>query len=93
MSRPARGRERWLYRPGKCPDKESVRLSDFKSNEYAGLLGGKSFEPPEANPMLGFRDANRYAHPQYRDSFALECRAMRRVREEMWLTGSERRQV
>jgi pyruvate, water dikinase len=62
-----------------------VRLSDFKSNEYAGLLGGKSFEPTEANPMLGFRGAYRYAHPQYRQAFALECRAMRRVREEMGL--------
>ena len=64
-----------------------VRLSDFKSNEYAGLLGGKSFEPTEANPMLGFRGAYRYAHPQYRDGFALECRAMRRVREDMGLTN------
>jgi pyruvate,water dikinase len=64
-----------------------VRLSDFKSNEYAGLLGGKSFEPAEANPMLGFRGAYRYAHPRYRDGFALECRAMRRVREEMGLTN------
>jgi pyruvate,water dikinase len=64
-----------------------VRLSDFKSNEYAGLLGGKSFEPTESNPMLGFRGAYRYAHPQYREGFALECRAMRRVREEMGLTN------
>jgi pyruvate,water dikinase len=62
-----------------------VRLSDFKSNEYAGLLGGKAFEPVEANPMLGFRGASRYAHPRYRDGFALECRAMRRVRDEMGL--------
>jgi pyruvate,water dikinase len=64
-----------------------VRLSDFKSNEYAGLLGGKSFEPMEANPMLGFRGAYRYAHPHYREGFALECRAMRRVRYEMGLTN------
>jgi pyruvate,water dikinase len=64
-----------------------VRLSDFKSNEYAGLIGGKAFEPTEANPMLGFRGASRYAHPRYRDGFALECRAMRRVREEMGLTN------
>jgi pyruvate,water dikinase len=64
-----------------------VRLSDFKSNEYAGLLGGKAFEPVEANPMLGFRGASRYAHPRYRDGFALECRAMRRVRDEMGLTN------
>jgi pyruvate,water dikinase len=64
-----------------------VRLSDFKSNEYAGLFGGKAFEPAEANPMLGFRGASRYAHPRYRDGFALECRAMRRVRDEMGLTN------
>jgi pyruvate,water dikinase len=64
-----------------------VRLSDFKSNEYAGLIGGKAFEPAEANPMLGFRGASRYAHPRYREGFALECRAMRRVREEMGLTN------
>jgi pyruvate,water dikinase len=60
-----------------------VRLSDFKSNEYAGLLGGRDFEPVEANPMLGFRGAYRYAHPRYREAFALECRAMRRVRADM----------
>jgi pyruvate,water dikinase len=64
-----------------------VRLSDFKSNEYAGLIGGRDFEPAEANPMLGFRGASRYAHPRYRDGFALECRAMRRVREAMGLTN------
>jgi pyruvate, water dikinase len=64
-----------------------VRLSDFKSNEYAGLVGGKVFEPDEANPMLGFRGAYRYAHPHYREGFALECRAMRRVRDEMGLTN------
>ncbi len=64
-----------------------VRLSDFKSNEYAGLLGGRAFEPVEANPMLGFRGAYRYAHPRYREGFALECRAMRRVRDEMGLTN------
>jgi pyruvate,water dikinase len=64
-----------------------VRLSDFKSNEYAGLLGGKAFEPVEANPMLGFRGASRYAHPRYREGFVLECRAMRRVRDEMGLTN------
>jgi pyruvate, water dikinase len=64
-----------------------VRLSDFKSNEYAGLLGGRDFEPTEENPMLGFRGAYRYAHPQYREAFALECRAMRRVREDMGLTN------
>jgi pyruvate,water dikinase len=64
-----------------------VRLSDFKSNEYAGLIGGRDFEPKEENPMLGFRGAFRYCHPRYRDGFALECRAMRRVREEMGLTN------
>lgn len=62
-----------------------VRLSDFKTNEYAGLLGGRFFEPEEKNPMIGFRGASRYAHPAYREGFALECRALRRVREEMGL--------
>jgi pyruvate,water dikinase len=62
-----------------------VRLSDFKTNEYANLLGGSEFEPVEANPMLGFRGASRYAHPAYEDGFALECAAMKRVREEMGL--------
>jgi pyruvate, water dikinase len=64
-----------------------VRLSDFKTNEYAGLLGGAAFEPREDNPMLGFRGASRYYDPRYRDGFALECRAMRVVREEMGLTN------
>ena len=64
-----------------------VRLSDFKSNEYASLLGGKWFEPHEDNPMIGFRGAARYAHPAYADGFALECRAMRRVREDMGLSN------
>ena len=62
-----------------------VRLSDFKTNEYANLLGGAEFEPVEANPMLGFRGAARYTHPAYEDGFALECAAMKRVREEMGL--------
>jgi pyruvate,water dikinase len=62
-----------------------VRMSDFKSNEYASLLGGTDFEPKEENPMLGFRGASRYAHPAYTEGFALECRAVRRVREEMGL--------
>jgi len=62
-----------------------VRLSDFKTNEYAGLLGGAFFEPKEENPMIGFRGASRYAHERYREGFALECRALRRVREEMGL--------
>ena len=62
-----------------------VRMSDFKSNEYAALLGGRWFEPREDNPMLGFRGASRYAHPAYTEGFRLECRAMKRVREEMGL--------
>jgi len=62
-----------------------VRMSDFKSNEYASLIGGESFEPKEANPMLGFRGAVRYTDPDYQDVFGLECRAMKRVREEMGL--------
>lgn len=64
-----------------------VRLSDFKTNEYAALLGGKPFEPVEANPMLGFRGAARYAHPAYADGFALECAALARVRGAMGLTN------
>jgi pyruvate,water dikinase len=64
-----------------------VRLSDFKTNEYAALLGGEEFEPVEANPMLGFRGAARYAHPAYAAGFALECRALKRVREDMGLTN------
>lgn len=62
-----------------------VRLSDFKTNEYAALLGGRGFEPHEQNPMLGFRGASRYAHPDYADGFALECAALRRVRDDMGL--------
>ncbi len=62
-----------------------VRMSDFKSNEYAALLGGQHFEPVEANPMLGFRGAFRYTHPDYAEGFALECAAMKRVREDMGL--------
>ena len=64
-----------------------VRMSDFKTNEYASLVGGADFEPHEDNPMLGFRGASRYAHPAYAEGFALECRAMKRVREEMGLTN------
>jgi pyruvate,water dikinase len=60
-----------------------VRMSDFKTNEYANLVGGAAFEPKEENPMLGFRGASRYYSPRYRDGFALECRAIRRLREEM----------
>jgi pyruvate,water dikinase len=64
-----------------------VRLSDFKTNEYAHLLGGQQFEPTEDNPMIGWRGASRYYHERYREGFALECRAMRVVREEMGLTN------
>jgi pyruvate,water dikinase len=64
-----------------------IRLSDFKTNEYAKLTGGAQFEPVEANPMLGFRGASRYAHPAYAAGFALECAALRRVREDMGLTN------
>ncbi len=64
-----------------------VRLSDFKTNEYARLLGGEGFEPKEENPMLGFRGAARYAHPAYAPGFALECAALRRVRNDMGLTN------
>jgi pyruvate,water dikinase len=64
-----------------------VRFSDFKTNEYAGLLGGAAFEPSEANPMIGFRGASRYYDDRYREGFALECAAMRRVRDEMGLVN------
>jgi pyruvate,water dikinase len=64
-----------------------VRLSDFKSNEYANLVGGKRYEPAEENPMLGFRGASRYYHPRFRPAFALECRALARVRNEMGLVN------
>jgi pyruvate,water dikinase len=60
-----------------------VRFSDFKTNEYAGLIGGRAFEPDEANPMIGFRGASRYYNERYREGFALECRAVQRVRDEM----------
>ena len=64
-----------------------VRMSDFKTNEYASLLGGQWFEPEEANPMIGFRGASRYTHPAYAEGFELECAAMKRVRDEMGLTN------
>ncbi|MDH4943840.1 phosphoenolpyruvate synthase [Sulfurimonas sp. C5] len=64
-----------------------VRMSDFKTNEYADLLGGKFFEPVDANPMIGFRGAARYSHPAYEEGFALECAAMKRVRDEMGFTN------
>ena len=66
-----------------------VRLSDFKSDEYANLVGGELYEPGEANPMLGFRGASRYVSDDFRASFELECRAMRRVRDEMGFTNVE----
>jgi pyruvate,water dikinase len=64
-----------------------VRMSDFKTNEYAGLLGGKRFEPAEENPMIGFRGASRYYSERYKPGFLLECRAIKRVREEIGLTN------
>jgi pyruvate, water dikinase len=71
------------------PKKVIVRLSDFKSNEYMNLLGGKRYEPDEENPMLGFRGASRYIAPEFYDCFALECEAMKRVRDVMGLTNVE----
>jgi pyruvate, water dikinase len=64
-----------------------VRMSDFKTNEYANLIGGRAYEPVEENPMLGFRGASRYYNDRYRAGFALECRAMKKVRDEMGLTN------
>lgn len=64
-----------------------VRSSDFKSNEYANLIGGKEFEPLESNPMIGFRGASRYYHPKYQEAFELECKALKMVREDMGFTN------
>jgi pyruvate,water dikinase len=64
-----------------------IRMSDFKSNEYANLIGGRPYEPIEENPMIGFRGASRYYDSRYKEAFALECRAMRRVRDGMGLTN------
>lgn len=64
-----------------------VRMSDFKTNEYANLIGGKRYEPTEENPMIGFRGASRYYDPRYREAFALECRAMKKARDEMGLSN------
>ena len=72
-----------------APAKVIVRLSDFKSNEYANLVGGSRYEPVEENPMLGFRGAARFIDPAFRDCFALECRAVKRVREDMGLANVE----
>jgi pyruvate,water dikinase len=69
------------------PNPVIVRLSDFKSNEYRKLLGGELYEPEEENPMLGFRGASRYVAQSFRDCFEMECRAMKKVREEMGLTN------
>jgi pyruvate,water dikinase len=71
------------------PKKVIVRLSDFKSNEYSNLVGGQRFEPHEENPMLGFRGASRYIAPEFQDCFALECQAIRRIRDDMGLTNVE----
>ena len=70
-----------------APETVIVRLSDFKSNEYANLIGGEQYEPHEENPMIGFRGASRYIDPSFSDCFALECRAVKKVREEMGLTN------
>lgn len=72
-----------------APSPVIVRLSDFKSNEYANLIGGQQYEPHEENPMLGFRGASRYLAESFRPCFELECRALRRVREDMGLTNVE----
>jgi pyruvate,water dikinase len=69
------------------PKEVIVRMSDFKSNEYANLIGGREFEPVEENPMIGFRGASRYYDERYREGFALECRAMKKVRDVMGLTN------
>jgi len=69
------------------PNPVIVRMSDFKTNEYANLLGGREFEPVEENPMIGFRGASRYYSPRYRDGFALECKAIRRLRDELGFTN------
>jgi pyruvate,water dikinase len=72
-----------------APNPVIVRLSDFKSNEYANLIGGQQYEPEEENPMLGFRGAARYVAESFRPCFDLECRALKRVRDEMGLTNVE----
>jgi pyruvate, water dikinase len=72
-----------------APERVIVRMSDFKSNEYAHLLGGDIFEPHEENPMLGYRGASRYISEDFRPSFRLECEALKRVRNEMQLTNLE----
>jgi pyruvate,water dikinase len=69
------------------PNPVVVRMSDFKSNEYANLLGGADFEPKEENPMIGWRGASRYYDEKYRDAYGLECKALKRVRDKMGLTN------
>ena len=69
------------------PNDVIVRMSDFKSNEYANMIGGHLFEPKEDNPMIGWRGAARYYHPSYRPAFELECQALKRVRDEFGLTN------
>jgi len=71
-----------------APKPVIIRLSDFKSNEYANLIGGRAYEPHEENPMIGFRGASRYVSEDFKDCFELECRAVRRVRDEMGLTNA-----
>ncbi|HET8765917.1 MAG TPA: putative PEP-binding protein, partial [Pedococcus sp.] len=70
-----------------APEPVIVRMSDFKSNEYAGLLGGSRYEPHEENPMIGYRGAARYLSPEFAECFAMECEALRLVRDEMGLTN------
>lgn len=70
------------------PNPAIIRMSDFKTNEYAGLIGGAEFEPEENNPMLGFRGASRYYSPRYKEGFALECAAIKRLRDEMGFTNA-----
>ena len=72
-----------------APKRVIVRMSDFKSNEYAHLVGGADYEPEEENPMIGFRGASRYIHPDFLDCFVLECRALKKVREEMGFDNVE----
>ena len=72
-----------------APERVIVRMSDFKSNEYANLVGGQQYEPEEENPMIGFRGAARYISEDFRDCFALECEAIKRVRNEMGMTNIE----
>ena len=69
------------------PNDVIVRASDFKTNEYAGMIGGTAYEPTESNPMIGWRGASRYYDPKYKPAFLLECEAYKKVRDEMGLTN------